>query len=582
MNKMFFNVIHRADGGTAELEALQFQQDTSHQLGLKTTILMSYSALQDSRMMEYIKQQLKEYGDELGLHFHSLLCDDYKKRFKTRCRHFYLLPFEMKKKIIDTMMEEFEAYFGFLSQSLGSYVLDAQTLNYIHEKFPQVNAAITNCFEEGIKMFEGCNHGWYLFSDGGPWGAYYPSHANALCPAGEMSESNGIVGLPHLNRDMLLAVNSRDDFFSSHPLNLSRAKINDGDECTYMYRFIDQWIEQARYNGYSYYNIFVSLPWVMPGSPFVETVEIARSLYYKNLAYLKKKTEEGSAVNVTMTEFAKWYKENKKVGPSEAVLWNDILCGTKRQMFWYMDSSMRITIDPYAGGSIVDLRPYAGRLVRNVSPEEENLSNGSYPFIINSENRGGAGGSIHSAKISARGKTAALYDRRTRGMVEKGEDGKVHFVTQPITFNLGGLSVTIVSKFTFGESGKVLIERKITELSEPNEVVEITEFHTGEWGTTVYPEDLRGMELLACNSSGEVQRQLTYAYSDRVFEVKDPGQMEARIPMVNTRVKLVPETRADFGRIDEGYLFRPFYTLELGKTLKEGESMKSWLIIEKL
>lgn len=38
-------------------------------------------------------------------------------------------------------------------------------------------------------MFAGCSYTWYLFSEGGPWTAYYPSKSNSLCPAKDKDEA---------------------------------------------------------------------------------------------------------------------------------------------------------------------------------------------------------------------------------------------------------------------------------------------------------------------------------------------------------------------------------------------------------
>ena len=79
-----------------------------------------------------------------------------------------------------------------------------ESINKVKEKYPSVKIAIISCFEEGIKMFAGCDYSWYLFSEGGPWSAYYPSKANSLCPAKNKDEAIDIIGVPHLNRDMLM------------------------------------------------------------------------------------------------------------------------------------------------------------------------------------------------------------------------------------------------------------------------------------------------------------------------------------------------------------------------------------------
>lgn len=578
---MFLNVIHRVDPEERGMEALRYQLKVAHDLGLKATNLLTYPALHDDSAIEYIKEQNRIYGDELGIHFHGMVCEDFIKRFNSKESAIYFYSFEEKKRIITYFFEKFHEVFGYYPSAIGSYILDAETIDFMKQKYPGIKTSITNCFEEGVKMYEGNNHSWYLFSDGGPWSAYYPSKYNHLCPAGIEEDAVGIVGLPHLNRDMLLALTSRDDYFASHPVNLIRARINNGPESPYMYRFVDKWIEQAQYNGYSYYSFFVSSPWISPGQDFVDSHEDARELYSKALKYLRLKVDEGTVETVTMSEFADWYKANVALGKPEVNLWSDILCGSKREMYWYIDPYLRVAIDPNIGGAICDLRPYAGRVERNLGPDKENLWNGNYPFTLSAEHRSGVGGPIHTCMISYKGERKMLHDYRTKFRTMINYKGSKGIVTEPITIDFSDVEVTIETTYIFKGEGKIQIERKIIDISDSSAEVQITELHRGTWGTTEYPENMKGILLGVKGKSGILQ-QIDYLYKCRSFEVKDPEYVEVVIPQINCRITLVPEEEVNCGRYEEGYMFSPFYTLSLNKTVSKGGILKSCLKIEKL
>ena len=256
--KMYTNIIHRV---TTELyEPFMIQQEICHKHGIKTTIMIYANGLYDEKVIETLKDENKKYGDEIALSLHRI--DSETARLMClKEEKIWLIEFEKRKKIIDRYFEKFKDSFGFYPISIGAYVLDARTLNYIHDTYPSVKTAITSCFEEGVRMFGGNQHMWHLFSDGGPWGAYYPSKYNSLNPAVDENEFCGIIGLPHLNRDMVMCLKSRDDLFSSHPMNVVRGKaydLNTG-ECPYMYDFIDMWLEQLNYNENIYYNNFIVL-----------------------------------------------------------------------------------------------------------------------------------------------------------------------------------------------------------------------------------------------------------------------------------------------------------------------------------
>ena len=577
--KMFLNVIHRADPGEDQLEGLMFQQEQAHHFGLRTTILLQYPAMLDSRVVEFVKLQHEKFGDEIGIHFHEVMHESLYDIAESREPALYLHTYKSKTAIITHIFDTFERIFGFIPSAIGDYIIDAQALKFIHSQYPQVKAAITNCFEEGVKMYEGNNRNWYLFSDGGPWSAYHPSVSSNLCPAADESDAVGIVGLPHLNRDMILALTSRDDFFSSHPVNVVRAKACEGGSSPYLKRFIDQWIKQAQYNGYSYYSLFVSTPWVLPGCMFVDDFREARALYTESLAYLRQKIDEGSVEAMTISEFGQWFRDHVKTGVPEVNLWNDILCGTKRQMFWYIDPRFRAVIDLNSGGSICDLRPYVSRIETDLGPDTENLWNGNYPFIISTEHRPG---SEHSCSITYNGSTAWIGDRRTCCSVEKGSDGRPVVSVNPINLNVGTLKVTIQSIYRFPENGKLEIERRVLDVSDPDADVILTECHRGCWGTTQYPEDMRGMELFAMGQDFKPAGYLRYGYKSRKVKVKSPRYIVSVVPKVMTRVTLAHVDGADEGIISEGHLFSPYYTLELTKNVKKGGSLKSCMILERI
>ncbi|OCT15140.1 hypothetical protein A8709_13610 [Paenibacillus pectinilyticus] len=577
MSKMFVNVIHRADRGAAMLEGLRFQQDEAHRAGIRTTILMSYEGLCDPDMIAYVQSQ-HALGDEVGIHFHNMMCEEMLPYAESDEQAIYLHATSSKQKIIDRIFEVFQDQFGFVPTAVGGYILDTEIVLYIKEKYPQVKTAITNCFEEGVKMFEGNNGSWYLFSDGGPWGAFQPSKYHHLAPGRNEQHAIDLVALPHLNRDMVLALTSRDDYFASHPANVMRAKANDGPNSPYMRRFIDQWIEQKNYNGFAYYSVFVSTPWVVPGNIFVDDVNHSRALYIDSLQYLKEKKERGEVDFVTMTEFAEVYKELVPVGTPEVNLWKDILCGTKRQTYWYVDAYFRAAIDLNIGGVICDFRPYVGEVAGDMGPDTDILWDGNYPYVIAREHRGHSG---HRCRIQYGELSASIEGVRAKGRVAKSPEGKQQLIVEPIRVQVGELEVTLESIFTFVGEGRIGIERRVLELSVPNASITISEVFDGCYGTTDYPENMRGIELTAASSVTDEVSTLPYTYRSKEVSVEAPSFVAATIPQISTRISLIPFDSADRGSIKEGVLFKPYFKLMLEQQVQQGGAMRTWLTVEK-
>ncbi|MEP6746864.1 MAG: hypothetical protein ABJB86_04010 [Bacteroidota bacterium] len=86
-----------------------------------------------------------------------------------------------REKIADVYMRDFKKIFGYYPKSVGSWFIDAHTLNYLYEKYKIV--ASSNCKDQlGTD-------GYTLW--GGYWNqAYYPSKINAYMPA--QNEKNQI------------------------------------------------------------------------------------------------------------------------------------------------------------------------------------------------------------------------------------------------------------------------------------------------------------------------------------------------------------------------------------------------------
>lgn len=578
MNKMYINIVHRAENDLKLLESVKFQQEECHRLGLKTTLVIGYPAMQQKEIADYVREEGKREDVELGISFHDISCEELQAAAKSKDRALYLLSLEGKKAVVDRVFQKFAETFGFLPTCVTDYIIDANTLKYIKEKHPDVRAAITNCFEEGVKMFAGNCNGWMLFSDGGPWGAYYPSKDNHLTPARDKEDYVGIVGLPHLNRDMVLALTSRDDYFASHPINVMRAKANKGKESPYMYNFFDQWVKQTEYNGFGYYNVFVSAGWISEGyqTLFVEDYQDARQMYVDALVYYKKMSEEGKSDCVTITEFADWYQENIEIGTPEVNLWNEILCGSKRQNFWYIDPNCRVAVDMNMGGSIIDLRPYASHTDNNMGPDTRVLYNGSNPFIISSEHRN----TEASCYLEYKGRSISVKDKRTTASVGKDGQGNYKLVLAPFHFTLEDLEGTLYSEFTFLKNGTIQLKRTILGLSDKEKKITVKEDLSGCYGTTQYPENLNGIILKIEDS--EKTEEITYEYRSRELEVIDPKTVEADIPQLGIAVAFRACKNVSRAKVSEGHLFQPSYRMEMQGEIGEGEELLTWMTIKKL
>lgn len=577
---------------TESLDIFKTQQEAAHKNGLKTTIQMTYASLFNDEAVALAKEHHEKYGDEIALSLLGLPCKEFREKYNTKDFCIWMFSMEDKKEIVNDVFEKFFERFGFYPESTGSYYMDAELTNYIKEKYPMVKCAVATCWEEGPKAYHTCNNSWYTLFDGGPWAPWIPSKQNTHAPAANEAEDSGIVAIPHLSRDLIACYDGNGSNFGTHPQNVLRGMIYDAKtwEYPYLYNLIDQYRHLAKYNnGYAYNMMFVGPGWMNKMGRWEAPYELLLKSYEDGCAYYGKLKSEGKLLDLTMAEFADYYREKKSYTEPECALWRDILYGSDKQVFWYCDPYMRACVNMDQGGAIVDLRPYAAKLKWEVGIGTKHVQDASYPFLIQEKYRAGyfthyAGeGTVRSAKVCYNGEEVDLCLCRTKAHFseEKDASGKVTRVLtlDPVDIEFDGLTVKLQTKEYFEEgSGNIRIERTILEMSDPSASVEINEYMVACYGTTEYPEDMTGITLQAVK--GDTAETICYEYKCREAYVAGAEEVSAVIPAIETKVSMKADAGAE-GYIREGYAFSPMFTLGYKKTMADKEVFATWLNLEK-
>lgn len=583
---MYLNLLHRPLCGEKNY-LFRMQQDVAHRLNLKVTLLVQFSSMFDDEIISQVKQDAKEYGDEIGIWFGQLPCPEFDREIGGKQSGIWLYSRKEKEKICEIVLKRFRDVFECDPVSVGAYHMDAVSLEIIKNMCPSVQISVCGCFEEGVKVFHGCNNSWYLFNEGMPWNPWYPAKNNSLRPAVSEEESAGIIAVPHLSRDLSLSYEGRNDFFASHPANVQRSMANEGMENPYTYNLVDQYRLQEDYNeGFSYCHVFVGANWLAADKCVQDPDEVSQQLYVEFLKYFVELRNQGKLTDMYMGEFADWYKENIPIGKPEVYLAKEMLYGSQKHYFWYIDPHMRVLVDTSQGGSIGDLRPYAAGLERFTGPDSPQLMYGSYPYIIHSQYRTGishhhADGSRTTLLVSYKGEVKDLGNCRTKvECITRDEEGTHVTLTPSELIFQEGLEAAITTTYHFIGEGKIVIERELTHISDIAARLEVIEYFKGCYGITEYPEDMHGILLSA---KGKMEKSRVYQYEYGKLSVDDALSVSAQIPQVQTEIRLeavgVP---CVMGTITEGYLFNPYFTLEMKSTLKEGERMKTNLCVRKM
>ena len=289
--------------------------------------------------------------------------------------------------------------------------------------------------------------------------------------------------MPHLSRDMLMSYLSRDDYFSSHTANMQRGLLNEGKECQYIYDFLDEWLKQEQYNDVVYFNNYTGAGWLNDGRNYGAPAEVSRDLYRQCLQYYREKADEGSLQVVTMSEYAKIHAASYTFGKGEVNFWRDLACNSGRELIWYVDSFWRIALDPNCGGSLVDLRPYVGRVTQDLGPNSAQMWNGSYPFALNMLHRG-------AGLTASIGSTSLFGTRMHTDKVERTPDGAVRVSLKQIDLENEQGNITVSAEYDFYPDGRILLKKKLLAADDPDAIIPICETFKGTHGRTEYPEDI--------------------------------------------------------------------------------------------
>lgn len=563
---MIVNVIHRPKEGKL-YDMFRLQQDMAHQLGLKVTILVPYDFMFMSDVVNDILRDHEEYGDEIGIWVSDLNAGKIQEIVACKEIFLWLYTKENKEKILKAHLDKFRQTFSFEPASFGSYHMDAISMQMLHELCPSIKISVAGCFEEGVKVFHGCNNSWYLFNEGMPWGPWYPAKENSLRPAADESEWCGIIGVPHLCRDMVLSYEGRNDFFASHPANVQRAMANDGAIAPYALNLLDIYRFQERYNdGFSYTNVFVGPNWLSGSMNVQDSDEITQGLYFEYLEYYAKLQAEGKLMSMHMSEFADWYVANVPIGKAQIFNAKEILYGSKKEYFWYCNSSMRITFDMFQGGSIGDLRPFVSKMPRCTGADMPDKMMGSNPYLIHSQYRSG---NAHHCEDGARSTflleyqgevlDLANYETKIERVTKDDDIVLVELKKISLAFK-NGVEVELKTKIFIYPDGRIGFDRQLLSTTNPDATFLATEYIKGCYGTTEYPEKMEGI-CLSVTKEGK-RDSIEYSYEGRCLMMEQAECVSAYIPALETEISLFGKT-GDFllGKAEEGYLFNPYYTL---------------------
>lgn len=315
------------------------QMELTDKYKLKTTYLLQYDAFIQECYAEFFRKK-RDYV-EIGLWLEIVKPQCEKVGVVWRGREGYAWDYHShvsmvvgydeteKTKLIDEAFSEFKKTFGFYPKTVGSWVLDSFSVNYMNEKYG-IDAAFI-CREQWG------TDGYSLF--GGYYNqAYYPSKENILCPA--QTQANGIkvpvfrlLGCDPIYQ-YASKIESNNEIFTLEPITWGDLKAGGSDK-RWVEWYFENLFDEKRGGAFNYAQVGQenSFGW---------------DRMKDGLAYQTKRIKElqdaGKITAMFVSEAGRWFKENFHSSPMCTQTALDDWSDKNKKSIWYYCKNYRANL----------------------------------------------------------------------------------------------------------------------------------------------------------------------------------------------------------------------------------------------
>ena len=293
---------------------------------LKGTFLLQYDAIVQPEFVSL----LKDSGFELGVWFETVkeqverAGEVWRGRYEWDWHNDvgFLIGYEpsVREKLIDVHMDEFKKVFGYYPKSIGSWHIDAHSLEYISKKY-KIDACCICRDQVGVDGYT-MQGGYYN-------GAYYPTKNNMFCPDNS-GEQIDIPVFRMLGSDAIYAYDyqvKKDDYGVSGIPTLEPA--------SRLYGSQKYWIDSFFENTFCGAGISHQYTQAGQENSFGWEQRIKNGYLYQ-MPYIKQLSDEDKIEVMTLSEAGRWYKDNFKTTPPQALIClSDCINNGKYKAVWY-------------------------------------------------------------------------------------------------------------------------------------------------------------------------------------------------------------------------------------------------------
>lgn len=326
----------RNDGITEEIlyETVVSQVDIMRKYKLGGTFLLQYDALMDSRYQQLLKG-LPVDTFEIGAWWEIPQPLVVNAGYKWRGRYPWdwhanvgfatgYSPAE-REKLVDVYMEDFKKIFGYYPKSIGSWFIDAHTLNYMYQKYNII--ASCNCKDQigtdGYSMW------------GGYWNqAYYPSKKNAYMPAQNEENQISVPVFRMLGSDPIRQYDNGLGTKTQNVVSLEPVYPESGGDSTWVNWYLNQLVD----------GVCMEYAYVQAGQENSFTWERMKKGYEIQMPLIAELRNEKKIKVETLAESGQWFRENFKTTPATSVTVTEDIKGSNKKTVWFNSRFYRLNL----------------------------------------------------------------------------------------------------------------------------------------------------------------------------------------------------------------------------------------------
>lgn len=301
---------------------------------LRGTFLLQYDALLDSRYQQLLKN-LPISAFEIGawLEIPQPLVENAGLKWRGRYPWDWHVNVgfsigyspEEREKLVDVYMRDFKRIFGYYPKSVGSWFIDAHTLNYLYQKY----GIVASC---NMKDQIGTD-GYTVW--GGYWNqAYYPSVKNAYMPAQNERNQIPVPVFRMLGSDPVRQYDKGLGTNKQGVITIEPSYKDGGGDSTWVDWYFKEFVE-GNCMEYAY---------VQVGQENSFTWEKMSKGFKIQLPLIARLRNEKKVKVETLAESGRWFREQYKTTPSTSVTVKEDVKGSNRKTVWFNSRFYRINL----------------------------------------------------------------------------------------------------------------------------------------------------------------------------------------------------------------------------------------------